>query len=135
MSTPQDQVADDEGTEDDDGTASGGTLVAAITQDPGHLNPEITTSGGTHTASELLYNGLVRFNADLEVEPDLAESWEITDDGATYTFQLRDDVVWHDGEPFTSEDVKFTFEEVLLEFHSRTSASLGGALDSIETPP
>lgn len=121
-------------SEDDEQAAAGGTLVAAITQDPGHLNPAITTSGGTHTASELLYNGLVRLNADLEIEPDLAESWEITNDGATYTFQLRDDVVWHDGEPFTSEDVKYTFEEVLLKFHSRTSASLGGALSSIETP-
>lgn len=119
---------------DDGEPVRGGTLVTALTQDPGHLNPAITTSGGTHTASELLYNGLARLNADLEIEPDLAESWEITDDGATYTFALRDDVVWHDGESFTSEDVKYTFEEVLLQFHSRTSASLGGALRSIETP-
>lgn len=121
-------------TGDDDEPVRGGTIVAAISQDPGHFNPAITTSGGTHTASELLYNGLVRLNADLEIEPDLAESWDITDDGATYTFTLRDDVTWHDGEAFTSEDVKFTFEEVLLNFHSRTSASMSDALESIETP-
>ena len=111
-----------------------GTLVVAISQDPGGFNPAITTSGGTHTASEILYNGLVRVNADLEIEPDLAADWTIEEDGARYVFTLRDDVTWHDGEAFTSEDVKFTFEEVLLNFHSRTSASLGGALDSIETP-
>lgn len=111
-----------------------GTFVVAISSDPGHLNPAITTSGGTHTASELMYNGLVRVNADLEVEPDLASDWEITDDGATYTFTLRDDVTWHDGEPFTSEDVRFSFEEVLLQFHSRTSASMSDVLEAIETP-
>ncbi|MDQ3304382.1 MAG: ABC transporter substrate-binding protein [Actinomycetota bacterium] len=112
----------------------GGTLVAAIDSDPGQLNPAITTSGAVHTASELMYNGLVGLSPALEPEPELAESWEITDDGATYTFTLRDDVVWHDGEAFTSADVKFSFEEVLLPFHSRTKASVGNALASIETP-
>lgn len=112
----------------------GGTLVAAIDTDPGQLNPAITTSGAVHTASELMYNGLVGLSPSLEPEPELAESWEITDDGATYTFTLRDDVVWHDGEAFTSADVKFSFEEVLVQFHSRTKASVGNALASIETP-
>jgi peptide/nickel transport system substrate-binding protein len=112
----------------------GGTLVVALSADPGGLNPAITTSGGTHTSSEIMYNGLLRFDEDQQPQPDLAESWEITDDGATYTFTLRDDVVWHDGEPFTSEDVKFTFENALLELHSRTAASMGGVLDSIDTP-
>lgn len=112
----------------------GGTLVVAISSDPGGLNPAITTSGATHTASELMFNGLVALDENLEPQPELAESWEISDDGATYTFTLRDDVVWHDGEAFTSEDVKFTFEEMLLEFHGRTRASVGANLDTIETP-
>ncbi len=112
----------------------GGTLTAAISSDPGILNPATTTSGAVHEASEILYNGLVSVNEDLEPVPELAESWEVEDDGATYRFSLRDDVKWHDGEPFTSEDVKFSFEKVLLEFHSRTAASVGPALDSIETP-
>ena len=112
----------------------GGTLVAAIDSDPGSLNPAITTSGGTHTASELVFNGLVELTEELEPEPELAESWEVLEDGAVYRFDLRDDVTWHDGEPFTSADVKFTFEEMLLELHSRTQASVGAALESIETP-
>ncbi|GAA5106771.1 ABC transporter substrate-binding protein [Haloechinothrix salitolerans] len=112
----------------------GGTLVVAISSDPDHLNPAITTSGATHTAAELLYNGLVRLDADGTPQPELAESWEVADDGARYVFQLRDDVTWHDGEPFTSDDVKFAFEDVLLKYHSRTQASLGDALASIETP-
>ncbi|MQA61954.1 MAG: ABC transporter substrate-binding protein [Actinophytocola sp.] len=130
-------------TEGDSGTgepatvdepAEGGTLVAAISSDPDHLNPAITTSGATHTASELLYNGLVRLDEQGTPQPDLAESWDVAEDGARYTFALRDDVTWHDGEPFTSADVKFAFEEVLLKYHSRTQASLGEALRGIETP-
>ena len=116
------------------GTTKGGTLVAAIDSDPGQLNPAITTSGGTHTASELVFNGLVELTPRLEPVPELAESWEVLEDGALYRFDLRDGVTWHDGKPFTSADVKFTFEEMLLELHSRTKASVGAALTSIETP-
>jgi peptide/nickel transport system substrate-binding protein len=112
--------------------ADGGTLVAAISGDPGGLNPAITTSGGTHTASELLYNGLVGLSPDGEPVPELASSWEIEEDGALYRFELRDDVTWHDGEPFTADDVVYTFNEVLLELHSRTAASVGAAVESIE---
>jgi peptide/nickel transport system substrate-binding protein len=121
-------------TEPTDDVAGGGTLVVGISSDPGHLNPAITTSGGTHTASEIIYNGLLSLDDDLNPVPELAESWEITEDGAVYTFTLRDDVVWHDGEPFTAADVKWTFENALLEYHSRTRASMSDALESIEAP-
>jgi peptide/nickel transport system substrate-binding protein len=112
----------------------GGTLVAAIDSDPGHLNPAITTSGATHTASELVYNGLVELTPELEPVPELAESWEVLEDGRLYRFHLRDDVTWHDGQPFTAEDVVFTFDEMLLELHSRTAASVGAALESVTAP-
>lgn len=119
-------------TEVTSGPVSGGTLVVAIGSDPGHLNPAITTSGGTHTASELLYNGLVELDDNGNPVPGLAESWEITEDGAVYTFSLQEGVVWHDGTPFTADDVVFSFNEVLLEFHSRSAASIGNAIESIE---
>lgn len=137
---PADAAATDaaEGAGTEDETAGepvqGGTLVVAIDSDPGGLNPAVTTSGGTHTASELLYNGLVDLGPDAEPVPDLAASWDIEEDGARYVFHLRDGVTWHDGEPFTSADVKFSFEEVLLQYHSRTAASVGNAIESIETP-
>ena len=117
-----------------DGSDTGGTLVVAISADPGQFNPAITTSGSVHTGSELLYNGLVSYDENAAPQPDLALSWEIEEDGALYRFQLRDDVVWHDGTPFTSADVKFTFENVLTEFHSRTAASVGAVLESVDTP-
>ncbi|MBW3619943.1 MAG: ABC transporter substrate-binding protein [Actinobacteria bacterium] len=112
--------------------AGGGTLTVAISSDPGSLNPAITTSGAVHTASETFFNGLVALDADGAPVPELAESWEIADDGREYTFTLRDDVTWHDGEPFTADDVVFTFEEALLQLHARTQASMGSALESIE---
>lgn len=115
-------------------TPGGGTLVAAIDSDPGQLNPAITTSGGTHTASELVFNGLVELSPEGTPVPELAESWEVLENGAFYRFNLRDGVSWHDGQPFTSADVKYTFEEMLLKLHSRTKASVGAALESIATP-
>ncbi len=113
---------------------TGATLVAAISHDPGHLNPAITTNGGVHSASGLLYNGLVSLDANLQPAPELAERWEVENGGALYRFHLRHDVLWHDGQPFTAADVKFTFEELLLKFHARTRASVAPALLSIDTP-
>jgi peptide/nickel transport system substrate-binding protein len=114
--------------------ARGGTLVVAISADPGHLNPAITTSGATHTAAELIYNGLLGRDERGDPVSDLAESWTVEQAGAVYRFRLRDGVTWHDGARFTAADVKFTFEEVLLKFHARTKASMGGVLAGIDTP-
>src|SRR3984893_8172396 len=107
-----------------DAPVRGGTIVVAIVSDPGHLNPAITTSGATHAAAELLYNGLLGRDERGDPIPELAESWQVEQGGTVYRFRLRDGVKWHDGTPFTAADVKFTFEEVLLKFHARTRASL-----------
>lgn len=112
----------------------GGTLVVAAATDPGHFNSAITTAGGTHFIAANLYNGLVFLDEDLTPRPDLAESWTISDGGKTYTFKLRKNVAWHDGKPFTSADVKFSFDEVLLKFHSRTKAGLEAVLAGIDAP-
>jgi peptide/nickel transport system substrate-binding protein len=112
----------------------GGTLVIGTTSDPGQLNPGLTTASGTHLVTGNIYSGLLQFDERLEPQPNLAESWQVSPDGRTYTFQLRSGVVWHDGQPFTSADVKFSFEEVLLKFHARTKAGLEKVLERIETP-
>src|SRR4029450_4773645 len=121
-------------TEAQDSPPRGGPLVVAINADPGHLNPAITTSGATHTAAELIYNGLLGRDERGDPTPDLAESWAIEQGGALYRLRLRDGVTWHDGTRFTAADVKFTFEEVLLKFHARTKASMGAVLAGIDTP-
>lgn len=110
------------------------TLVVALEADPGHLNPAITTGGGVHVASDLLYDGLLGLDDQSRPVPALATGWTIEKDGAVYRFTLRRGVRWHDGRPFTAEDVKFTFDSVLLRFHARTRASLASALAEIETP-
>lgn len=112
----------------------GGTLVVAIGEDPGQFNPGITTSFGPHSVADSIYNGLVELDINANPVPDLAESWEINEDATSYTFHLVQNATWHDGEPFTSADVKFTFENILLQYHSRTKAGLETALASIETP-
>lgn len=117
-----------------DSPVRGGTLVVALSADPGHLNPAITTSGATHAAAELLHNGLLGRDERGEPTPELAESWTIEQAGAVYRFRLRDGVTWHDGTRFTSADVKFTFEDVLLKFHARTRASMADALAGIDAP-
>lgn len=110
------------------------TLVISQGGDPGALNPAVTTSGNTHPITDQIFNGLVGLDANFSPVPELAERWHIEDDGRSYRFILRDDVMWHDGVRFTSADVKFTFEEALLKYHSRTRAALEGLLLGVETP-
>ena len=110
------------------------TLVAAITTDPGQLNPAITTNGSVHTAAGLLYDGLVALDDSLRPTPALAVRWEIENGGARYRFHLRRGVRWHDGQPFTASDVKFTFDQLLLRYHARTRASMAPALASVDAP-
>ncbi len=112
----------------------GGTLVVAAGTDPGQLNSAITTAGGTHFVADNLYNGLVFLDKDLNPKPDLADSWTISSDGKNYTFKLHPGVKWHDGVAFTSADVKFTFEQVLIKYHSRTKSGLENVLAGIDTP-
>lgn len=108
--------------------------MVALGDDPIHLNPAITTQGGVHTASTLLYNGLVDLTPELEPVPELAVSWEVEDGGRMYRFHLREGVTWHDGTPFTADDVRYTFEEILLRYHARARASLGTVLEEVRTP-
>ena len=111
----------------------GGTVVTAVSSDPGHFNPGITTGYDVHVVADSMFNGLVALDEELNPIPDLATEWEISDDSTVYTFTLAE-ARWHDGEPFTSEDVKFTFETILFNYHSRTKAGLADVVEAIETP-
>ena len=112
----------------------GGTAVIAVAADPGHLNPAISTGAHVHAVADSIYNGLVDLDSDLRPQPDLAQRWSVSERGTVYTFELAPNVRWHDGTAFTSADVKFTFDEVLLKHHARTKAGIGAILASIETP-
>ena len=114
--------------------ARGGVAVIVVPADPGHLNPAISTGSHVHAAADSIYNSLVELDRDLRPQPDLALRWTISEGGTVYTFHLAPGVRWHDGTAFTSADVKYTFEEVLLKHHARTKAGLGHVLAAIETP-
>jgi peptide/nickel transport system substrate-binding protein len=111
----------------------GGTAVIAVAGDPGHLNPAISTAGPLHAVAASLFNGLVALDEAGMPQPDLAESWTVSPDGLAVAFRLRPGVVWHDGRPFTAEDVKVGFEQVQLRFHARARAGLAPAIAGIET--
>lgn len=108
------------------------TVVAAVSADPGHLNPAITTGSPTHAVADSLFNGLLSLDEKGEPQADLAVRWQLSEDGRQARFELAPDAKWHDGRPVTADDVKFTFEQVLLKHHARTRASLGPVLDTIE---
>jgi peptide/nickel transport system substrate-binding protein len=91
---------------------AGGILVQAINGDPDTLNSSINF-GPTSLAGCKIQDALVEANAaQTEIRPGLAEKWEISKDGLTYTFHLRSGVTWSDGVAFTSDDVKWSFENV-----------------------
>lgn len=112
----------------------GGVAVIVVQADPSHLNPAISTGSHVHAVADSIYNALIEFDRDLRPQPDLAQRWTVGERGTVYTFELAPNVKWHDGTPFTSADVKFTFDEVLLKHHARTKAGIGSVIASIDTP-
>lgn len=93
-------------------------LVIGQIAEPRSLDPAAVTAVNDFRILMNLYDGLVRYqDGTLEVEPALAESWNISDDGTVYTFNLRQDVSFHDGAPFNAEAVKFNFDRMLDEDH------------------
>jgi peptide/nickel transport system substrate-binding protein len=95
------------------GFAAGKDFVIGLGGEATQLNPVVATDGFSYIAEWPLFDSLVELDQGLNVRPLLAESWEVSKDGLTYTFKLRKGVKWHDGAPFTARDVAFTFYAVL----------------------
>ena len=86
----------------------GGNLTVRLAADIPDLRPWQPRSRGEEQVMSLLYSGLVRLDAKLQPQPDIATHWDASQDGRLITFTLRPDVVWHDGKPLTSSDVAYT---------------------------
>lgn len=112
---------------------SGGTMVMVTQPEPPNLASYLSTSGPIGQVASKVYEGLIDLGDDFEILPALAKSWEVSEDGLTMTFTLQDNVTWHDGEAFTSEDVAFSLTEVLGAVHPR-GASTFSVIASVETP-
>ena len=93
-----------------DAAAAGKDFVIGFLGDATSLNPVIATDGQSYIAEWPIFDSLVELDEKLGVKPLLAESWEVSKDGLTYTFKLKKGVKWHDGKPFTAKDVAFTFK-------------------------
>jgi peptide/nickel transport system substrate-binding protein len=90
-----------------------GMLNLSLSAEPSLLNPILSTDAYSSEVIGKVFNGLIRINEDLKPEPDLATSYNVSEDGTIYTFYLRKDVKWHDGRNFTAEDVSFTFKTIM----------------------
>lgn len=95
--------------------AANNTLLEATTSDAVSFHPYLTTDTASSSYQNLVYaTGLMRYDPDtLELVPHMAKEWTISEDFLTYTFTLRDDLKWSDGEPLTSADFKFTFDKMI----------------------
>jgi peptide/nickel transport system substrate-binding protein len=92
---------------------AGGTIVSAQNNEATGLDPQLVPAFSRSRRSPLTYSQLVRFDENMAIQPELAESWTLSDDRLTWTFKLRQGVRFHDGQELTSADVKFTFDRLL----------------------
>ena len=88
----------------------GGETLVYGSGDYTRINPAMDEHGEINI---LIFNGLTAHDGDNQVVPGLAESWDFDEETCTYTFHLAENVKWHDGEPFTADDVKFTIEAIM----------------------
>lgn len=91
---------------------SGGTYTEGMVGTINNLNPLFTSGVLDESTSRLIFNGLLRYDTEGKLVPDLARSWSVNDDKKTYVVNLRDDVSWHDGSPFTANDVVYTIKTI-----------------------
>src|SRR6266508_1740667 len=110
----------------------GGSIVFATTADVDNLDPALT--GGTIASNlkRLLYNTLVRQQPDLSFKPDLATSWNVSQDGLTWTFNLVKGAKFHDGTPFNADAVKFHFDRLYSPERPQTYRDFEPYLDRVE---
>jgi peptide/nickel transport system substrate-binding protein len=109
--------------------AYGDTLVESMLGDISGLIPNITSDGASAEIGGLIYSGLVTRDKDLNIIGELAESWTFSPDCLTLTFKLRPNVKWHDGHPFTADDVMFTYETMI---HPKTPTAYREDFKAVE---
>jgi len=90
--------------------AYGDILVQGAIGDASNLIPLLASDSASHAVGGLVFNGLVKYDKNMNIVGDLAESWDITNQGLVITFHLRQGVQWHDGKPFTAADALYTYQ-------------------------
>jgi peptide/nickel transport system substrate-binding protein len=111
----------------------GGVMNIILQPEPATLVLALNITSQNQLVAPKIYSGLLTYGFDLKPLPNLATSWDISPDGLTYTFQLAKNAKWHDGEPFTADDVIFTTREMLPEVHARARVNFS-QVASVEAP-
>ena len=107
-------------------------ITVAMQLEPPHLDPTSAAAGAIDSVLYTnVFEGLTRFMGDGSVVPGLAESWEISEDGLTYTFKLREGVTFHDGTTMDAEDVKFTLDRINAEVSANAQKALYAAISEV----
>ena len=118
------------------GTEAGEQVIVAISagsEPEGGFDPALNWGCGEHMHEPLIQSTLVRTDADLNIINDLATGYEVSSDGLTWEFTIRDDVVFSDGEPLTAEDVAFTFSTIASS--EASEADLSMVAEAVATSP
>jgi len=111
-----------------------GTLTVALSNNPLTCDPINMSSHDTQLLSQTIWENLVEFDINGNLRPQLAKALpEVSADKLTYTFELRDDVLFHNGQPLTSEDVKYSFEYMLDPAHKAARAPIFNRLSHVVT--
>ncbi|GAA5235178.1 ABC transporter substrate-binding protein [Verticiella sediminum] len=111
----------------------GGTLITAIYPAPNQLNVTFNNQYANSAVSSNIFDGLFTYDDAQNAHGVLATSWDVSPDGLAITLNLRQGVKWHDGEPFTSADVRYSILEVLKKVHPRARITFS-AVEDVETP-
>ena len=90
-----------------------GTLVVSLSGDPLSFNPNYQADDNIFVPGLNIYDTLVALDSSYQTIPALAQTWEVAEDGLTLTFHMVEGATWHDGEPVTSADVKYTFDTLI----------------------
>ena len=89
--------------------AYGDIMVEGSIGDASNLIPILSSDNASHSISAMIFNGLVKYDKDMNIVGDLAQAWDISENGLIITFHLRKGVTWQDGHPFTADDVLYTY--------------------------
>ena len=106
--------------------------VYGTAQEPGSMNPDAVDEPYGFSIYQNIFSRLVKYTNSFEIVSDIAKSWEFTNEGKKLTFKLYENIKWHDGEEFTSEDVKWTFDTIIEK--NGLSASGLKNVESIKCP-
>jgi peptide/nickel transport system substrate-binding protein len=118
----------------DEEARPGGTLRMGMQSDPGTLDTQLQNLTAAWHVVEHIYSNLTAIQPDMSVTPELAESWEVSEDGLTYTFNLRQGVMFHNGREVTASDVKFSLERLIDPETASPAASDLASVEAIDAP-